>query len=376
MDVTVIAASHNVGPEILKVLRALDAQDFESPFEFIVVDDCSSDDTFQLVTSFVPSRYELRAYRLPQQGGAGGARNLALEVSRGDLIIFIGDDTVPVRSFVRSHVEIHNRKMDAMTAVLGRIEWPSDLPVNTLMRHVAGIGAQQFSYYYLKPGEEYDYRHFYTSNVSMRRDLLDKEKKAKGWFRERMFSFEDIELSYRLAKRGLKIYYHPEPLVEHYHYHNIWTFSRRQWTAGFWAWGVIRTHPNTATLIARPLTWTRKILHGYRKVRSLGSPIDAITYEQAVLRFVSFYEWIDTTLVDLLYFPVLEYFYVKGLVDSLISSQSARHRIYQALQFAMLVPTLDCFVSQAKTNKVALPPGYEDLLRFQPFNRKSRKSRA
>lgn len=359
--VSVIIPCYNIGQDGLKVLRGLDVQDFGHPFEVIVVDDQSDDDTFRVVTSFAPLHYELRAYCLPQKGGPGAARNLALEVAKGDLIIFIGDDTVPARSFIRHHVEIHARKSCSRVAVLGHVEWPSDFPVNTLMRHVTGVGAQQFSYYYLKPGEEYDYRHFYTSNVSLERSLLEKEKR---WFRREIFPFDDVELSYRLSKHGLKIIYYPEPLVEHYHYHNVWTFSKRQWNAGFSAWRLIKCHPATATLITRPATWTRKVVRGYARIRSLGLAINAPAYEQAVLRFASFYEWMNTPLLDFLYLHLLEYFYIKGLIDGLLGAQTAKQNLYQALQASVLFPAVDHFVSQARTSMIPLPQGYENMLRL------------
>ena len=67
------------------------------------------------------------------------------------------------------------------------------------MRHVDGPGAQQFSYHYMVDGAEYDFRHFYTSNVSLRRDLLDRE--PEGFSTEfPAAAFEDAELAYRLSR--------------------------------------------------------------------------------------------------------------------------------------------------------------------------------
>lgn len=356
MVVSIIVPCYNIGPDSLKVLRALDAQDFERPFEVIVVDDQSEDNTFEIVSSFVASHYQLHTYRLPRKGGPGAARNLGLEVSKGEIIIFIGDDTVPSPSFVRHHVALHAQSKDNKVAVLGRIEWPGCFPVNSLMRHICGIGAQQFSYYYFKPGQEYDYRHFYTSNISICRTLLESEKIG---FRGDIFPFDDVELAYRLSKHGLKIHYYPQPLVEHYHYHTVWTFARRQWNAGFSAWKLIRCHPETLTLITRPIAWIRKLAQGLSKIRSSRMALDAQTCEQAALRFVSFYEWRDNSLIDFLYLNVLEYFYVKGLVDGLAHGRFIRGILHQSLQASMLIPAIRQFVIQARANSIDLPEGYQ-----------------
>ncbi len=57
-------------------------------------------------------------------------------------------------------------------AILGLTRWPAGGTLTATMRHVDGIGAQQFSYHYLQDGEVYDFRHFYTSNVSVARAFL------------------------------------------------------------------------------------------------------------------------------------------------------------------------------------------------------------
>ena len=56
------------------------------------------------------------------------------------------------------------------------------------------------------------WRHFYTSNISLKRNLLENERfntQFSGW------GFEDIELGYRLAKKGMRITYDPHTKVIH-----------------------------------------------------------------------------------------------------------------------------------------------------------------
>lgn len=355
MHVSVVMACHNIGLDILKVLRAFDAQECACPFEVIVVDDLSEDNSFELVRSYKPRRYDLKALRLSHKGGPGVARNLALQVIKGDLVIFVGDDTVPAPSFVQAHVEEHTRRSDSRVAVLGRIDWPSDMPVNTLMKHITGVGAQQFSYHYLKPGEEYDYRHFYTSNLSVHRFMLEKERDG---FDGSLFPFDDVELSYRLSKHGLRIFYCPKPLVWHYHQHSVWTFSRRQWNAGVSCWKLVRRHPATLRRVARPIHWLKALLRGVVRVRVTKFPSDPNLYELNVLRFASFYEWHSLPFLDYLYLHLLEYFYVKGFLDGLVSSAESRLRLHRALLASIVVPAVEWFVAQALAHSTELPDFY------------------
>jgi GT2 family glycosyltransferase len=77
------------------------------------------------------------------------------------------------------------------------------------------FGGHQFAYEKLKGKIEADYNFFYTSNISLKKTLLEKfpfdpEFSKYGW--------EDIELGYRLHKRvGLKLYYNAQAIGYHDH---------------------------------------------------------------------------------------------------------------------------------------------------------------
>ncbi|MCX8089441.1 MAG: glycosyltransferase [Verrucomicrobiae bacterium] len=67
-----------------------------SPLEILVVDDCSTDRTFELAQAMA-ARYrgphQVRCLRTPRNGGIGKSVNLAMEQSRGELVIgSAGDD--------------------------------------------------------------------------------------------------------------------------------------------------------------------------------------------------------------------------------------------------------------------------------------------
>lgn len=59
------------------------------PLEVIVVDDCSTDDTWDVVSSFGDS---VRPLRLPRNGGQSAARNAGLDLARGRYVKFLDSD--------------------------------------------------------------------------------------------------------------------------------------------------------------------------------------------------------------------------------------------------------------------------------------------
>lgn len=164
-------------------------------------------------------------------GGAAKARNNAIRNAKGEKLYIIGDDIFPNPQIINQHYE-KLKELPICKAVLGEIIWHKDLEINTLMKHITELGCEQFSFDAFPPLGYIDFRHFYTSNISIDREFLMSEKII---FDESFYkvNFEDIELGYRLSKKGMDIYFYPAAIAEHYHpYTSVAGFCRRQQTAG------------------------------------------------------------------------------------------------------------------------------------------------
>jgi GT2 family glycosyltransferase len=339
--ISVIMPTYNRAYDLARTLRAYDQQVGSSEFELIAVDDGSNDETYQVLTSYQPTRYRLRVERLEKNSGPAAARNRGMLLAQAPLVIFVGDDILPDRYLIEGHLTAHRYYSNNQIAVLGKVQWPSDLPVNTLMAHIDGIGAQQFSYHYFKDGQEYDYRHFYTANISLKRDFLLSE--SKGFDTGFPFAaFEDVELSYRLAKRGLKIYYASALIGAHYHYHTIWTFSTRQYRAGLMACVLVKKHPEIREMIMGRGWQIRKLQFNTRSVlgRPQGGGAAEITnmLENEMLHTLSLYEWTESFQLDRVYIEVLKYFYYKGLIEGTTEDAVQRQKILSECARKFLAP--------------------------------------
>ena len=110
------------------------------------------------------------------------------------------------------------------------------------------MGNEQFSFNRLKPGAFTDFRHFYTCNVSVTSEMLNKEDVK---FDERFYkvNFEDIELAYRLSKNGMKILFKPDIFGYHYHEYMAEKFCLRQSTAGEMAVVFTQLHPEIDSIL-------------------------------------------------------------------------------------------------------------------------------
>jgi hypothetical protein len=170
-----------------------------------------------------------------------------MSVARGKRVLFTGDDIFPAPDLVDRHMRIPGA-IPWNTAILGRIDWHGAVPVNHLMRHVTETGCEQFAFPRLAPHSLVNYQHFYTSNISVDREFLMAFGEA---FSDRFHkvNYEDIELGYRLSRKGLVILYCPEAHGYHFHPYTVKDFCRRQENAGEMARVLEGIHPELESLL-------------------------------------------------------------------------------------------------------------------------------
>ncbi|WP_107310881.1 glycosyltransferase [Burkholderia metallica] len=199
----------------------------EVPYEIIFSDDGSEDGTVALLEAV--RDLPIRVLR-NQHGGASSARNAAIRAAKGQRLLIIGDDIFPHPNLINVHLALGAEK-GPLVATLGVVDWHPELKVNHLMTHITEIGNEQFSYNRLGDGEYVDFRHFYTCNICVDRDILLKQETLFD-HRFDQYGFEDIELGYRLARQGMRIFYTRDAKGDHFHPYNIAGFCRRQIAAG------------------------------------------------------------------------------------------------------------------------------------------------
>lgn len=230
MDVSVIFATYNREDVLDRVFAAWRQVDLKTKYEYEIIcsDDASSDNTVEIIKSASDLPIKLLQN---EKGGAAKARNAALKIAKGKIVIFTGDDMFPEPDFVNQHFENY-LKFGEKIATLGRIEWHPELDMNYLMYHITNIGCEQFGFIGLPAYQLIDYRHFYTSNISVPMSQLQALDQFFSTEFDK-YGFEDIEFGYRLEKNGMKIYYDPDIVITHHHiYDSVEKFFKRHTTAG------------------------------------------------------------------------------------------------------------------------------------------------
>lgn len=90
VKLSVVIPAFNASAYIRECLKSVVAQEGCPPFEIIVVDDGSTDDTAAIIESEFP---EVRLIQ-KANGGPGSARNVGVENARGEITLFIDADDV------------------------------------------------------------------------------------------------------------------------------------------------------------------------------------------------------------------------------------------------------------------------------------------
>lgn len=223
MRLSVVIPTFNRADTLRECLQHLEQQSLRpSEFEVVIVNDGGTDHTAQVVEEAKARGVLVVQYLEKKNQGQGIARNRGVEMAKGDVVLFIGDDIFPDKEMLARHMAVHEKYVEQSAACLGYIAWHPripDTPLNRFLTNGSLIlgrhGGHQFAYEKLAGKDIASYDFFYTSNISLKRSLLvahpfDESFLAYGW--------EDIELGYRLTKEaGLVIYYDSGTIGHHYH---------------------------------------------------------------------------------------------------------------------------------------------------------------
>lgn len=242
---SVVLATFNRRPILERTLDALQAQT-RREFQIVVVDDGSTDDSWELLSQRAASSARGDGPRLlidrQSNQGQGPARNRALrgiEATEEGLVLFLGDDILARRELVAEHLAAHAAARDRR-AVVGFIDWCRDSMRVTPALEMVNREGHQFGFAHMKAGEEVPFTCFYTSNVSVRRADLGESPFHSDF---RGYGWEDVELGYRLRKQSVRLFYHPAAAAEHLHPMTLRDLFARQRQVGRGLKTFLALHP-------------------------------------------------------------------------------------------------------------------------------------
>ena len=102
--VSIITPSYNSAKYIAETIQSVQNQTYEN-WEMIIVDDCSSDDTEDIIKKIQQTDFRIHFFKLDQNSGSGVARNKGIEHASGDYMTFIDSDDIWFTDFIKNSIE-------------------------------------------------------------------------------------------------------------------------------------------------------------------------------------------------------------------------------------------------------------------------------
>lgn len=89
--VSIIMPSYNSQKTIAESIESVLEQTYEN-WELLITDDCSSDDTVEIIKIFCERDNRIKLFELENNSGAGAARNYSINEAKGRFIAFLDSD--------------------------------------------------------------------------------------------------------------------------------------------------------------------------------------------------------------------------------------------------------------------------------------------
>lgn len=234
-QVSVVVVAYNEAARIGACLASLAAQQFREAVEYLLVDGDSSDDTIATACAQLPG---LRVIHNPQRA-ISAARQLGWRAARGPLVGFLDADCIAPPHWLDRLVTA--QRTLAADAVGGGNRPPSG---ETRFYDALRIALDS----YVGAHRSVQGRCFRTAcavdhlpglNVLYRRAALD----AVGGYDPRFaFMGEDADLSWKLRKQGMRLYYVPDAEVIHRQHPGFLPWLRRMFRYGRGRAALMRKH--------------------------------------------------------------------------------------------------------------------------------------
>ena len=179
-------------------------------WELIIVDNNSSDNTKEVIDSFLNKSSLNVKYVIEKHRGLSHARNTGIQEASGNIIAFTDDDCIVDRYWITSiSKEFHSD--ESIAGIGGRVLLYNkmDRPVSIRVHEEREILSSTDRIVNLMIG----------CNMAFARPVFDEIGIFDTDFGagSRFASTEDLDFLYRVYKKGLKIIYSPDILVYHNH---------------------------------------------------------------------------------------------------------------------------------------------------------------
>lgn len=232
MFLSIVIPAYNSEKTIVPLLVSLVRSkkvDF-GQIEIVVVDDCSQDKTVEKIIQAIDSWAffpQIKIIKLKKNQGPAAARNIGVKYAKGKVVLFLDSDVLVYRNTLYEVLKSFENDLDlyALTGV-----WDKKQRSKKFFPKFKAL--RDWSYWINERDPKNYYYLFSTRVAAIRRDLFLR----LGGFdtRYRYALIEDIELTYRIAKR-YAVVFNPKVIVRH-EFENFWPVAKKYfWRSFYWS---------------------------------------------------------------------------------------------------------------------------------------------
>ena len=215
--VSIIIAQYGHSAMTIDCIYSLLSHVNSSQIDIVVVDDCSPDNSFEIVDERFRNYPNITVVRNPHNGGFSVACNRGAALGRGPILVFLNNDTVSTMDWLSPMLKVITNTPD-VGVVGAKIIYP-----NGKLQH-SGVIFQNGGYFPLDPvtrgwnqeADQYPDGEVVTAVIGaclmIRRNLFN----LIGGFDENYYmSYEDVDLCLKTESMGFKVWYEASAVIVH-----------------------------------------------------------------------------------------------------------------------------------------------------------------
>lgn len=208
--VSIIVVNFNGEKWLSNFVASLKKQTYKD-FEFIFVDNNSSDNSVKFIKDNYPGA---NIVELEENLGFAGGNNKGFEIAKGELILFLNNDTYFNKNFLKNFVEVFDNEISIAQSKIvltdeKTIDSCGSFWTNTTFMYYYGNGKEESLEKYNKPFKVFSIK---GASFMVRRKVIEKI----GLFDEDFWNYyEETDFCHRAGLAGYVSWYTPKPVCYH-----------------------------------------------------------------------------------------------------------------------------------------------------------------
>jgi glycosyltransferase involved in cell wall biosynthesis len=240
-NISLYIAAYNAEKTIEKSIKSILQQTLK-PKEIIIINDCSTDKTLNLLKKF----NQIKIINNKKNYGLAKSRNIALKYSKYNFLASIDSDVVCKKNWLETLFNTMVKKK-------------ADLIGGKLIDKYIKEPANHWRSYYLK--QNWGDKQINNPQFIFGANFLLNKKKIKNLNIKYNETFrtngEDVNFSKVLKSKNCNLYYEPKALCYHYQFDDITSLSKRYWRYSYYGAGLKKL---TLTRLIRLILRQTKVL--------------------------------------------------------------------------------------------------------------------